>query len=94
MSEMNPAIVAGTRIAVDLLTVWTEQNQVSAVNHVDAVLNDPNGPGAPIIVVGQLTVGAALVVMLAQAHGAVTANEIMAMAGEILRGLARDAAAM
>jgi hypothetical protein len=92
MSQMNPAIVAGTRIAVEILTVWHEQDQPSAYAYIDAVLNDPTGPGAPSIMVGQLNVGAALVVMLAQERGAVTPHEITMMAGEILRGLAEDAA--
>jgi hypothetical protein len=91
MSEMNPA-TAGTRIAVDFLTVWIEQSPQTAANYVDARLNDPNGPGVYDIIIGQLTLGTLLISMLAQAHGAVTADDINRMAGEILRGLARDLA--
>jgi hypothetical protein len=92
MSDINPAIVAGTRIAVDYLTVWMEQDQLTAANYIIAVLNDPNGPGVFNIVAGQLNLGMLLMAMLAQAHGAVTADDINRMAGEILRGVARDLA--
>jgi hypothetical protein len=92
MSEMNPAIVAGTRIAIEFLTVYNEQDQQTAYAYIDAVLNDPTGPGIPSIIAGQLNVGAALVVMLAQARGAVTPHDITMVAGEILRGMAGDAA--
>jgi hypothetical protein len=90
MSEMNPAIVAGTRIAVEFLTVWTEQDQQTAITYIDAILNDPNGPGVPGIIAGQLNVGTLLVAMLAQARGAVTPNDISMMASEILRDLAGE----
>jgi len=92
MSKMNPDIIAGTRVAVELLTVWTESNQQFASTYIDAVLNDPNGPGAPSIIAGQLNVGAALMVMLAEARGAETPNDINMMTGETLRGLYRDLA--
>jgi hypothetical protein len=92
MSDMNPAIIAGTRIAVEFLTVWTESDQQFAITYIDGVLNDPNGPGVPSIIAGQLNVGAALMVMLAEARGAVTPNDISMMAGETLRALYRDLA--
>jgi hypothetical protein len=92
MGDMNPAIIAGTRIALDFLTVWTEQDHQVATTYIDAVLNDQNGPGVPSIIAGQLNVGAALVVMLAEARGAVTPNDISMMTGETLRGLYRDLA--
>jgi hypothetical protein len=92
MSEMNPAIVAGTRIAIEILAVWHEQDQPTAYAYIDAVLNDPTGPGAPSIMVGQLNVGVALVLMLAQERGAVTPHDITMTAGEILRGRSEGAA--
>jgi hypothetical protein len=86
MSYLNPATEAGTRIALDMLRVWMEQPEPSATNYVYAVLNDPNGPGVPNIVIGQLYVGAVLVTALTQAGGAGTADEVIRKVGEILRG--------
>jgi hypothetical protein len=90
MSDMNPAIITGTRFALQFLAVWTETDHQFATTYIDAVLNDPNGPGIPSIIAGQLNVGVALVAMVAEARGAVTPNDISMMAHEILRGLYRD----
>jgi hypothetical protein len=90
MKEQDPAIVAGTRIAIRLLTVWMEQDQLTATTYIDAVLNDPNGPGVSSIIAGQLNVGRALVAMLAQADGAMTDDEIMVMARDIIQVLAEE----
>jgi hypothetical protein len=89
MSELNPAIVAGTRIAVDFLRVLTEQDLRTAAPYLGAILDDPNGPGAYSIIVGQLAVGKVLVMMLAQERGAVTPDDLRARRSEILRELHR-----
>ena len=56
MSEIDPA-TAGTRIAVELLTSWMEQDQQSAAERIERVLNDPNGPGARNLIAGQCNLG-------------------------------------
>jgi hypothetical protein len=92
MSDVDPAIAAGSRTAVELLKVWIEQDQQSAAASIDAVLNKPNGPGVASIIAGQLRVAQMLVVMLAQAYGARTDDEIRIMIGDILQDLAEDVA--
>jgi hypothetical protein len=74
-------------MAAEFLLIRMGQDQKTAAEFIDTVLDNPNGPGAPTIVAGLLDVGAALVRMLAEAHGAVTDDDQRAMAREILRGL-------
>jgi len=92
MSEMDPALAADTRMAAEFLLIWMERDQETATLFVEAVLGNPNGPGAPHIVAGLLNVGAALVRMLAEARGAVTDDDKRTMAREILRGLTNNVA--
>jgi hypothetical protein len=92
MSNMDPATAAGTRIAAEFLTAWIEWDRENAATYIDAVLNDPEGPGVASIIAGQLNVGKALVWWLANAYGAETDDDIRTVAAEILRGLARDVA--
>jgi hypothetical protein len=89
MSEMNPA-TANTRVAIEFLTLWMEPDRWGAAEHIERVLNDPDGPGAPSIVTGLCNLGHLLVVMLAKERGATTADELQAKAGEILHKLSRD----
>ena len=89
MSEIDPA-TAGTRIAVELLTSWMEQDQQSAAERIERVLSDPNGPGARNIIAGQCNLGVLLVLWLAQERGARSTDDLMADAAEILRSLSRD----
>jgi hypothetical protein len=89
MSEINPAVVAGTRIAVEFLRVWTQQDPLTAAKSIDAVLSNPNGPDVHTIIAGQLIVGKLLVAMLAQARGAVTPDDLGVKASEIHRELYR-----
>jgi hypothetical protein len=92
MSDMDPAIVAGSRTAVELLRVWIDQDRLTAAAFIDAVLNRPSGPGVPSIIAGQLRVGQALVAMLVQAYGAATDDEVRVMTGDILQDLAEEVA--
>ena len=84
MSERNPS--ADIRMAAEFLLIRMGQDEKAAVEFIDTVLDNPNGPGAPAIVGGLLDVGAALVRMLAEAGGAVTDDDKRTMAREILRG--------
>jgi hypothetical protein len=89
MDEMNPAI-AGTRVAVEFLTLWMEQDRLNTAAHIAEVINDPNGPGAPSIVAGQCNLGMLLVLRLAKERGAVTAEELGAKADQILQELSLE----
>lgn len=84
MSERNPS--ADIRMAAEFLLIRMGQDEKAALEFIDTVLDNPNGPGAPTIVAGLLDVGAALVRMLAEARGAVTDDDKRTMAREILRG--------
>jgi hypothetical protein len=84
MSERNPS--ADIRMAAEFLLIRMRLNEKDTATFIDAVLDNPNGPGAPAMVGGLLDVGAALVRMLAEARGAVTDDDKRTMAREILRG--------
>ena len=92
MSEKDPSLAADTRMAAEFLLIRMGQDRKAAAEFIDTVLDNPNGPGAPTIVAGLLNVGTALVRMLAEARGAVTEDDKMTMAREILRGLPEDVA--
>jgi hypothetical protein len=87
MSERDWSLAADARMAAEFLLLRMRQDQQAAAELIDTVLDNPNGPGAPSIVSGLLNVGVALVVMLAEARGAVTDDDKRAMAREILRAL-------
>jgi hypothetical protein len=89
MSEMNPA-TAGTRIAVEFVTLWMEQDRLCAAERIARILNDPDTPDAPFIVAGQCNLAMLLVLMLAKERGAITADQLRTEAGEILQELSRD----
>jgi hypothetical protein len=88
MSEMNPA-TTGTRIAVEFVTLWMEQDRLCAAEHITRILNDPDTRGAPLIVAGQCNLAMLLVLMLAKERGA-GADDMKDKAREILQGLSRD----
>ena len=92
MSERDPSHTADLRMAAEFLLIRMGQDEKAAAVFIDTVLDNPNGPGAPTIVAGLLDAGAALVQLLAEAHGAVTDDDKRAMAREILRGLPEDSA--
>jgi hypothetical protein len=85
MSEM-PAI-ARTRMAIEFLAVWIEQDRPSALTRIAGFLEDPNGPGHGNVIEGQLDLGMRLAVILAQERGAVTGAEVRAVVGAILHEL-------
>ena len=86
---MDPA-TAGTRIAIELLTSWVEQDRLGAAEHIERVLNDPAGPSARHIIAGQCNLGTLLVLWLAQERGARTTDDLRTEAGEILHSLSRE----
>jgi len=88
MSEMNPA-TTGTRIVVEFVTLWMEQDRLCAAEHIARILNDPDTPGAPLIVAGQCNLAMLLVLMLAKERGA-GADDMKDKAREILQDLSRD----
>jgi hypothetical protein len=90
MSERNPS--GETRMAAEFLLIRMRLDEKDTATFIDAVLDNPNGPGAAAIVAGLLDVGAALVRMLAGARGAVTDDDRRTMAREILRGLPENSA--
>ena len=85
---MNPA-TTGTRIAVEFVTLWMEQDRLCAAERIARILNDPDTPGAPLIVAGQCNLAMLLVLMLAKERGA-GADDMMDKAREVLQGLSRD----
>jgi hypothetical protein len=87
MSEQHSTRGADIRMAAEFLLVQMKLSKEDAATFNDAVLNNPNGPGAASIIAGLLDLGTALVGMLAEARGAVTDDDRRKMAGEILRGL-------
>jgi hypothetical protein len=91
MSERDSSR-ADTRMAAEFLLIRMGQDRKAAAEFIDIVLDNPNGPGAPIIVSGLLNAGTALVQMLAEARGAVTDDDKRTMAHEILRGLTENVA--
>jgi hypothetical protein len=88
MSDLNPA-TAGTRIAVEFVALWMEQDHLCAAEHIARILNDPDTPGAPLIVAGQCNLAMLLVLMLAKERGA-GADDMMDKAQEILQDLSGD----
>ena len=74
MSEMNP-VTASTRVGIEFLTVWLEGDKQFAIEHINRVLKDPDGPGADKVIVGLLNVSMRLAVELAEAQGAENLEE-------------------
>lgn len=87
MSDMDNARRADIRMAAEFLLIRMGRGEKDTTIVIDAVLDNPNGPGASSIVSGLLDVGVALVQMLAEERGAVTDDDRRTMALEILRGL-------
>jgi hypothetical protein len=85
MSEMNPA-TAATRVAIEFLTLFLEPDLQHAAAHIKVALDDPDGPDAASIIVGQCGLSMALILELAEAQGA---EDVRERAGEILRELSR-----
>jgi hypothetical protein len=85
MSEMNPA-TAATRVAIEFLTLFLEPDLQHAAAHIKVALDDPDGPDAASIIVGQCGLSMVLIFELAKAQGA---EDVRERAGEILRELSR-----
>jgi hypothetical protein len=85
MSEMNPA-TAATRVAIEFLTLFLEPDLQPAAAHIKVALDDPDGPDAASIIVGQCGLSMLLILELAKAQGA---EDVRERAGEILRELSR-----
>jgi hypothetical protein len=86
MSEMNPA-TAAVRVAIEILTLWLEDDHQRAAAHIKMALADPAGPDAAGIIGGQGYLSMVLILELAKAQGAEDLHE---RAGEILRELSRQ----
>jgi hypothetical protein len=88
MDETNPG-TAATRVAVECLTLWLEQDRQQAIVHISNLDADPSGPGPTNLIVGLLNLSSWLVLTLASAQGATTDNELREKAGDILREFLR-----
>ncbi|MFJ6085119.1 hypothetical protein ACIQI8_27295 [Streptomyces sp. NPDC092369] len=75
---------ASTRLAVEFLTVWMEQNRQAAVEHIVSVLDSEGGPERDFAIAGLLNLGHFLVIQVAKANGAVGAEELTEAAHEYL----------
>jgi hypothetical protein len=89
MDETYPA-TAASRVAVECLTLWLEQDRQRAVDHIAALELDPDGPGANTIIVGLLNLSSWLVLTLAKEWGAATDDELREKAGVVLREFLRQ----
>jgi hypothetical protein len=87
MDETNPA--AATRVAVECLTLWLEQDRQRAIDHIANLETDPSRLGPTNIIVGLLNLSSWLVLTLASAQGATTDDELRKKAGDILREFSR-----
>jgi hypothetical protein len=89
MNETNPA-TATTRVAVECLTLWLEQDRQRAIDHIANLELDPHGSGPTNIIVGLLNLSSWLVLTLAKERGAATDDELRQKAGDILRDFSRQ----
>ena len=81
---------ASTRVAIECLTLWMEQDRQGAAKYIARLGHDPEGPGADGIVVGLLNLSTFLVLQVAKERGATTAEELVEGAREYLRALSCD----
>jgi hypothetical protein len=89
MNETHPA-TASTRVAIECLTLWMEQDRLGAAMHITRLRHDPEGPGADGIILGLLNLSTFLVLQVAKERGATTAEELVEGARKYLRALSRD----
>ena len=80
MDEMPPT-TASTRVAVECLTLWLEQDRVSAALHIALLKQDPDE--ADEMIVGLLNLSHKLLLKLARERGA-TPYDVRDKAREIL----------
>jgi hypothetical protein len=88
MDETNPA-TAATRVAIECLTLWMEQDRLGAAERIAKLQVDPDGPGATTIITGLLNLSHVLVLSLAKARGA-GPGELAERAHDILRDWSRN----
>jgi hypothetical protein len=86
MTDPNPA-TAATRVAIEFLTLWLEQDRQVAAEHIVQVVNDPDGPGGTQAIIGLLNLSMIIELQLAKANGA---TDLLAWAGEHLRGMSPE----
>jgi hypothetical protein len=86
MTDPNPA-TAATRVAIEFLTLWLEQDRQFAAEHIFEVVNDPDGPGTVQAIVGLLNLSMIIELQLAKANGA---TDYLAWAGDHLRSMSPD----
>jgi hypothetical protein len=80
----SQAATDATRIAIEFLTLWMEQDRNGAAEHITRVMTDPEGPQTAHVVAGLLNLNMFTIFELAKANGAADAVQ---WAGEYLRGL-------
>lgn len=73
-----------TRVAIEFLTLWMEQDRDGAAAHITDVLTGPDAPQTAHVVAGLLNLNMFTIFELAKANGA---HDAVAWAGEYLRGL-------
>jgi hypothetical protein len=86
MDDINPA-TASTRVAIEFLTLWMESGdtaRLSALQYIQRVLNEPDGPSAMSVISGLLNLSMFLLYELAEAQGA---EDLQQRANEYLRNL-------
>ena len=86
MRERNSA-TAATRVAIEFVTLWLEDDHQRTAAHIKMALEDPDGPDAASIIGAQGYLSRVLILELAKAQGAEDPHE---RAGEILRELSRQ----
>jgi hypothetical protein len=89
MDETNPG-PAATRVAVECLTLWLEQDRQRAIDHIANLEVDPSGPGPTNLIVGLLNLSSWLVLTFASAQRATSEDELREKAGVILREFLRQ----
>jgi hypothetical protein len=69
MTTPNPA-TAATRIAIEFLTLWLEDNRQAAAEHMYDVLHDPASPQVEALIAGLLNLSMLFAFEAAKANGA------------------------
>jgi hypothetical protein len=88
MTETGPN--TATRIAIEFLTLWMEQDREGAIEHIGGMLDEPNAPSPEAIIAGQCNLSMALAIKLAKERGALTLDELRTKTGEIIQELSLE----
>jgi hypothetical protein len=81
MKDPNPA-TAATRVAIEFLTLWLEDDRWVAAEHIYDVLHDPATPQTEAVIAGLLNLNMLFAFEAAKANGA---TDYVAWVGEYLR---------